>query len=117
MNTLPRVIDSEWLTEKRLRLTLEIDSEAVVFRGHFPGQPILPGVAQIDWAVRMSRHYFSDIGVFSDMERIKFHRIVQPPARLHLCLDWQGARDRLLFEYRQAATGLKCASGCLRFGR
>jgi 3-hydroxymyristoyl/3-hydroxydecanoyl-(acyl carrier protein) dehydratase len=117
MNTLPRVIASEWLTEKSLLLTLGIAPEAVVFQGHFPGQPILPGVAQIDWAVRFSHHYFGDIGIFSGMERIKFHRIVQPQARMRLRLDRQSARGRLIFDYRQATDGLLCASGCLRFSR
>src|SRR5690606_37926347 len=36
-------------------LTFDLDPALAVFDGHFPGYPILPGVAQLDWAVRFGR--------------------------------------------------------------
>lgn len=117
MTAPPRVIDSERLAGKRIRLVLEVDSDAEVFQGHFEGQPILPGVAQIDWAVSLAGRYLGLAGAFSGMEKIKFRRIIQPPAQVRLCLDWQAARGRLLFEYREDADGPLCSSGCLCFER
>ena len=34
-----------------LTLRLHADAELFWFRGHFPTLPILPGVAQLDWAL------------------------------------------------------------------
>lgn len=117
MTAPPRVTDSERLAETRIRLTLGVDPGAEVFAGHFEEQPVLPGVAQIDWAISLAGRYLGLAGAFSGMEKIKFHRIIQPPAQVRLYLDWQAARGRLLFEYREDADAPTCSSGCLRFQR
>lgn len=117
MTVPPRVIDSERPAETRIHLTLGVDPGAEVFVGHFEKRPVLPGVAQIDWAVSLASRHFGLAGSFSGMEKIKFRRIIQPPAQVHLRLDWQADRGRLLFEYREDADGPVCSSGCLCFGR
>lgn len=56
------------------------------FGGHFPGRPILPGVAQIDWAARRG----GDLGfagqTFTGLSGIKFAAPVAPGAVLALTL-------------------------------
>lgn len=117
MTAPPWVTDSERLAETRIRLTIRVDSGAEVFAGHFEERPVLPGVAQIDWAVSLAGRYLSLAGRFSGMERIKFRRIIQPPVQVHLYLDWQAARGRLFFEYREGVDGPSCSSGSLCFER
>lgn len=67
-----------------VRLALQVPSDLAWFDGHFPGDPILPGVAQVGWAIRLAREY---LGLARDpavLEGVKFHRPVRPGATLEL---------------------------------
>ena len=79
------------------------------FSGHFPGLPVLPGVVQIDWAVRYARKYLALTGAFSALENVKFLGLVLPDARLQLSLKWDVETKRLDFSYstrqRKYSTG------------
>lgn len=78
---------------------LELVPELVVFDGHFPQAPILPGVAQIDWAIRFGREAFDLPARFRCLEALKFHRVLQPGMRVRLMLDWHLEKRTLVFRY------------------
>lgn len=94
-----------------LRLRVPVDLEH--FAGHFPGLPILPGIVQVDWAVRLARRYFSGLERSTRVDNLKFQSIVRPGALLDLMLTYECARQRLEFAYRE--NGRLCSSGLLRF--
>jgi len=72
----------------------------VYFQGHFPGFPIAPAVAQIDWAVRLaSRHLGLSIASAPEF-RVKFHKMMLPRMRITLCLRHAGQNNCFRFEYR-----------------
>jgi acyl-coenzyme A synthetase/AMP-(fatty) acid ligase len=79
-------------------LTLLVDAALPQFDGHFPGHPVLPGVAQLDWAARFARELFDIAAPFDGMEALKFQRVIVPGRRLTLTLDWQPP-GRLAFRY------------------
>jgi len=60
---------------------------------------VLPGVVQVDWAVRYARQYLALSGEFSALENIKFTGLVMPDDRLQLSLKWDAQRARLDFSY------------------
>jgi acyl-CoA synthetase (AMP-forming)/AMP-acid ligase II/3-hydroxymyristoyl/3-hydroxydecanoyl-(acyl carrier protein) dehydratase len=79
---------------------LKIDADLAVFDGHFPQYPILPGVAQVDWAVQCAREVFALNGrAFLRLEALKFQRVVRPGATITLQLNWSAEHARLGFSY------------------
>lgn len=84
-------------------LELELDPQLLVFDGHFPQAPILPGVAQTDWAIRFGREAFALPPHFLRLETLKFQQVALPGQTLRLSLDWDGAHAALTFRYSSEA--------------
>jgi acyl-coenzyme A synthetase/AMP-(fatty) acid ligase len=106
----------EWIErgETQAVAALDISADLRVFDGHFPGTPVLPGVAQLDWAIRLGTEAFAIELRFLRAEQLKFQQPVLPPLALRLHLEWQPGAGRLAFRYvSDAGTH---ASGRLVFG-
>ncbi|MBN3850196.1 AMP-binding protein [Paraburkholderia sp. Ac-20342] len=111
----PRAEGMEVLAETRsgdtLHYELRVPPTLVHFAGHFPGLPILPGVVQIDWAVRLAAGHWPTVRALASVERLKFMAPVPPGAVLGLTLTHDAARRRVQFAYR--LDGRECAAGVL----
>jgi len=92
---------------------LYVDPSLPVFAGHFPGNPILPGIVQIDWAVSTAQEAFeeSPAARFSGMSQIKFKAPVAPGTWLRLTLSLAGLTVN--FSYSDGATA--CTQGRLHY--
>ena len=113
MILLPEIL-SETRTGPTLHLTLRVPPELAHFPGHFPAQPILPGVVEVDWAVRLAeRHFKLPRQRFSQMKRLKFTAPILPGAQLEASLTWLEEKSSLDFVY--TANGRVCASGQIVF--
>jgi len=99
-NRLPLEISRLTPVETQAELLLKVDPALFWFRGHFPGQPILPGLAQVEWAMHYGREVLMTEGVFGGIENVKFQRPVKPGQTLRLQLEWQAQRRLLLFRYQ-----------------
>ncbi|HLN22606.1 MAG TPA: hydroxymyristoyl-ACP dehydratase [Patescibacteria group bacterium] len=99
MSLLPDILDIQTTGDQAV-LTLAVPQTLAVFDGHFPGNPILPGVVQIDWAMRLA---VGHLGIADPVARdfqVKFRRIIQPGVRLALTLRHDRVKQALAFEYR-----------------
>jgi acyl-CoA synthetase (AMP-forming)/AMP-acid ligase II/3-hydroxymyristoyl/3-hydroxydecanoyl-(acyl carrier protein) dehydratase len=94
-----------------LHYVLRVPPTLVHFAGHFPGLPILPGVVQVDWAVRLAAGHWPRVREVASVDRLKFMAPVSPGAVLELTLAYDVARRRVQFAYR--LDGRECASGML----
>jgi 3-hydroxymyristoyl/3-hydroxydecanoyl-(acyl carrier protein) dehydratase len=112
MKGLPNVI-AQRRDETHCELDLTFNADCPWLEGHFPGQPILPGVVQIGWAVHFAgKIYGYHTGVHT-LEQIKFRQPIFPGKHLtlHLMPDLQ--RHKLRYEYRDADSNY--SSGTLHF--
>lgn len=75
------------------RLLLDVSPGLVFFKGHFPGNPILPGIVQLHWAVGISISLFKFEGTPHEVKRLKFSNIVQPASVLELRLDQKNEKE------------------------
>lgn len=83
----------------RAHVELLLDASLAVFDGHFTQAAILPGVAQLDWAVQLAREAFAMPPRFLRMEALKFQRVARPGDLIRLDLEWQAERGTLVFLY------------------
>lgn len=114
----PRALLPQVVAVKRsadaVMLTLEVEADLAAFEGHFPQAPVLPGVAQLDWAVRLAREHVPMPPLpFLRLEAVKFQRVIQPGGLLELTLQWSTVKSRLSFAYASASGG--CSSGRVVF--
>jgi 3-hydroxymyristoyl/3-hydroxydecanoyl-(acyl carrier protein) dehydratase len=91
-----------------VRLRLRIQAGLIQFQGHFDHFPLLPGVVQVDWAIRLGRNHFSLPPNFRRLSALKFMRVTQPGAELELSLSYNGAGE---LSFRYARDGDVYSSG------
>ena len=113
---LPDVIGRDAQQSKRVLYLYVLDSLAW-FDGHFPGDPILPAVIQIDWVIhfgttcdrKIDDPKINDLrgepdpDHFSGFHRLKFFSVIEPNTVLRLTLDVADATLQFTLESR---TGL-----------
>jgi 3-hydroxymyristoyl/3-hydroxydecanoyl-(acyl carrier protein) dehydratase len=78
--------------------TAEINSDLPVLDGHFPGEPIVPGVAQISWAAGAAREAFDLDQLSGDMERVKFRNTLRPGVCVQLSLSLDRVKQKVHFD-------------------
>ena len=94
-----------------VRLHLDIPPDLIWFRGHFPDGPVLPGVAQVAWAIAFSRKHLDFNHDPVVIERVKF--LEAAPLDKTLQLDLHKAGNRV--GWRLLADETVLSSGRLTF--
>jgi len=84
-------------------LRLRFDADSPYFEGHFPAAPILPGVAQVEWAIRLGRELFELPAAFQRMDALKFQQVIRPGDEIGLELQWQADKGVLNFRLQSPA--------------
>jgi len=118
MHRLPEILAERRPSDAQVELDLRVPPDLGCFAGHFPGAPVLPGVVQIDWCVRLARERFAPGGAhfsnFRALEQIKFLAPILPSAQVSLLLESRNGGERLRFVY--SARERKFSSGTIVFG-
>jgi 3-hydroxymyristoyl/3-hydroxydecanoyl-(acyl carrier protein) dehydratase len=83
----------------KVRLQLHCAPDLIWFEGHFPNLPVLPGVAQIDWAAHFGRLHFGFDAPVTRMTGLKFQYLIRPSDTPCLDLTWRPDRQELEFAY------------------
>ncbi|MDP9803944.1 AMP-binding protein [Acinetobacter calcoaceticus] len=91
--------------------SLEFPPELACFKGHFPTQPIYPGVGQIGFLQHFAKSIWSDLNWCQGYEQLKFQNLIRPYAIVQLKLSRK--EHKVSFELRDSEQIL--ASGRLLF--
>jgi len=92
---------------------LWVDAALPLFAGHFPGNPILPGIVQIEWARAAVARVFPAFHdqIFAGLANIKFRAPVRPATWLRVQLRIEPAAVEFVIE----STGRVCTQGRLLY--
>ncbi|HVA55977.1 MAG TPA: thioester dehydrase [Gammaproteobacteria bacterium] len=113
MRGLP-IVTAQRRDDTHSELDLMVNSDCPWLEGHFPGQPILPGVVQIGWAVHFACEIYGYSPGVNRLEQVKFKRPILPGKYLTLHLTPSGDLHKLRYEYRDSISSF--SSGTLHFG-
>jgi acyl-CoA synthetase (AMP-forming)/AMP-acid ligase II len=96
LDTLTLDIRSQ--TDDAAEIAFRLPPELIFFRGHFPGRPILPGVAQTHMAVLFAERLWGFRPPSAKLSRVKFRRMLLPEDQIVLKLSHKN-RERVIFSY------------------
>lgn len=95
---------------------LSVTADLVFFNGHFPQQPVLPGVTQLDWAIKFGCQHFGYPHHVATLEVLKFQQLILPNTEVDLTISHQAAKAKLTFAYtdgeKRFASGRIALSTC-----
>jgi hypothetical protein len=93
-------------------LLLDVTPDLSWFRGHFPGQPVLPGIVQLHWATLVASALFGFEDPPQQIKRLKFSKVIVPPRIVELQL---ALIDPLQVQFNFQGLGQQNSQGRLVF--
>lgn len=81
-------------------IELLIPSNLAYLQGHFDDFPVVPGVAQVHWAIQYAKDLLGPFGELLKTTRIKFSSILQPNDNVSLYLNLDGANSCVAFKFK-----------------
>ena len=97
---LPDIIAVHTSDPALVRIDLNVPADHPAFAGHYPIRPILPGVVQIDWVVRLADlHLATKLAAATDFQ-VKFRRTISADEPISLELRLDPGKGVLSFTYR-----------------
>lgn len=95
----PFVTDAPATRGAAVTIGLRIQPDLTCLRGHFPSLPLVPGAAQIGWALEFAAETLGTSPALHAVRNLKFERIIQPGRSLRLHLAAESGGGVVRFEY------------------
>ena len=99
-SVLPQIIHQHSEGEQ-CHWRLFISGDLNFFEGHFTEQAVLPGVTQLDWAVKLGCDAFGYSANVATLEVLKFQQLILPNTYVDLVIEHQPQKSKLIFSYRE----------------
>jgi 3-hydroxyacyl-[acyl-carrier-protein] dehydratase len=103
------------VSAEQVLLRLRLPAGSPYLTGHFPGEAVLPGVAQLALALHAGSLLQGDALVLAGARSVRFRRPLRPGDEFELKVTHANAVDELRFEVRAGNTN--AAHGTLRVTR
>lgn len=101
MTMTPDEISCQQTGAGEVEITLRLQADLFWFKGHFASQPLLPGVAQLDWVMQYASRLLAPGYRFHSIQNVKFQAPLLPGNCVTLTLNWLEARQVLAFRLQR----------------
>ncbi|MEB4674424.1 hydroxymyristoyl-ACP dehydratase [Enterobacteriaceae bacterium G50] len=101
MTKTPDEISCQHTGAGEAEIVLHLPATLFWFKGHFAVQPLLPGVAQLEWVMHYASRLLTPDYRFHSIQNVKFQAPLLPGNRITLTLTWQASREMLAFRYQR----------------
>src|SRR3954467_6715509 len=93
-----KVLSEEKTTDSKYTITILVNEKHDVFKGHFPGNPIMPGVCMIQIIKELTEKITQSTLMIQTLSNVKFMALINPEAtpELRLELDIVTTEDDLV---------------------
>lgn len=117
-------MENQWSLLKEVRIADDNHIEALAdvpadspwFSGHFPGEPILPGVALVNIvkeAIDQEAQKKGERLQFHTLKRVKFTQPVRPGEKLSLTISGEEKGEEILFHFKVVCNENMVSSGMI----
>jgi len=80
-----------------LEREVRVPADLAHLLGHFPGHPVVPGVAQIGWVVAILRGPLGVASPIDHIDALKFNHVIRPGDRVRIRVERKGDAQRWVF--------------------
>ncbi len=88
LNNLYSIVSvSEKKEENRITFELQLNSSHEIFKGHFPGNPVLPGVGTVEIIKELTSYYFNRTIMLVKAQQIKYLAFINPEVNSVIRID------------------------------
>lgn len=81
-----------------LAASVGVDANNPWFSGHFPDNPVLPGIAQLKYVFELLSSHWGEDMQLAGLKRVKFRKLIVPGDRLDIQVTPTGTENQYIFE-------------------
>ena len=82
-----KVLSEENTSDSKYTITILVNEKHEVFKGHFPGNPIMPGVCMIQIIKELTENITQSTLMIQTLSNVKFMALINPEATPELRLE------------------------------
>lgn len=93
-----KILSEEKISDSKYNITILVNEKHEVFKGHFPGNPIMPGVCMIQIIKELTESITKSSLMIQSLANVKFMALINPEVNpeLRLELDITTTEDGLV---------------------
>ena len=93
-----KVLSEEKTSDSKYSITILVNEKHEIFKGHFPGNPIMPGVCMIQIIKELTEKITKETLMIQTLANVKFMALINPEknSELRLDLDITTTEDNLV---------------------
>ena len=82
-------------SDNQIQVIVNLMADHAIFEGHFPGQPVLPGVCMMEMIAEITGYYLQESFRISGSPLIKFLRMIDPKKTplIHFQIKFQSVKE------------------------